>query len=286
MKSNVIFVKFHTRLESTDFVVVLVLVLVPYKILISSTRTRTKRIRVTRTMKVAKIGGRKLKKKILQHLQNEPFDKELDAICRLPLKQTISPLFSFLCSIDERIKWRAVTALGKVVSDLAASDLESARVVMRRFIWNLNDESGGIGWGCPESMAEVMAQNEKLADEYGRILISYIQPEGNYLEHEGLQRGVLWAVGRLAHACPRYTRTIGGYLIPYMESGDPILRGLAAWAAGPAGGTETIPRLKELADDPCQLMLYRREKFDYYSVGQLAREALSFVNQEAKVLCD
>jgi len=38
MKSNVIFVKFHTRLQSTDFVLVVVLVLVlvprPYKILI------------------------------------------------------------------------------------------------------------------------------------------------------------------------------------------------------------------------------------------------------------
>jgi len=45
-ESNVIFVKFHTRLQSTDFVVVLV----PYKILISrtSTRTRTKRIRLNR----------------------------------------------------------------------------------------------------------------------------------------------------------------------------------------------------------------------------------------------
>jgi hypothetical protein len=230
-------------------------------------------------MRQARIPGRKLKKRILQHLQNESFDKELDKICGLPLKQTISPLFSFLCSIDERIKWRAVTALGKVVSDLAVSDLESARVVMRRFIWNLNDESGGIGWGCPESMAEVMAQNEKLAGEYGCILISYIQPGGNYLEHEVLQRGVLWAVGRLAHAWPQYTRTIGGYLIPYMESGDPNLRGLAAWAAGPADGTETIPRLKELADDPAELMLYRNGKFDHYSVGQLAREALNRFDQ-------
>jgi len=228
-------------------------------------------------MKQAKIGGRKLKKKILQHLQNEPFDKELDTICRLPLKQTVSPLFSFLCSIDERTKWRAVTALGKVVSDLAASDLESARVVMRRFIWNLNDESGGIGWGCPESMAEAMAQNEKLADEYGCILISYIQPEGNYLEHEMLQRGVLWGVGRLSHACPQYTRTIGGYLIPYMDSSDPNLRGLAAWAVGPVASAETIPRLKKLADDPAELMLYRNGTFDHYSVGRLAREALSSV---------
>jgi len=226
-------------------------------------------------MKDQKLRGRQIKKKILQHLQHEPFDKELDEICRLPLKQTVSPLFSFLCSIDEQIKWRAVTALGKVVSGLAASDLESARVVMRRFIWNLNDESGGIGWGCPESMAEVMAQNARMAEEYGCILISYIQPACNYLEHEILQRGVLWGVGRLSHSRPQYTRTIGADLLPYMESKDPILRGLAAWAAGPAEDADTIPRLKNLEDDPARLMLYRDGKFEHYTVGQLAREALS-----------
>jgi len=234
-------------------------------------------------MRQEKIRGRQLKNQIRQHLQNEPFDKELDQIYRLPLKRTISPLFSFLCSTDERVKWRAVTTLGKVVSDLAVSDMESARVVMRRFIWNLNDESGGIGWGCPESMAEVMAQNERLAEEYGCILISYIQPGGNYLEHEILQRGVLWGVGRLAHARPQYTRTIGEYLIPYMESKDSNLRGLAAWAAGPAKAAETIPRIKKLADDPARLMLYRDGTFDHYTVGQLAREALAFINQASAV---
>ena len=230
-------------------------------------------------MRKDKLGGRRLKKKILQYLQSQPFDKELDSICHLPLKQTISPLFSFLCSTDEQIKWRAVTALGRVVSDLATADLESARVVMRRFIWNLNDESGGIGWGCPESMAEVMVRNQKLAEEYGQILVSYIQPEGNYLEHEILQRGVLWGVGRLAHARPEHTCNIGQYLLPYMESGDSILRGLAAWTAGPAGSIEAIPRLKELVDDPSRLTLYRNAKFEDYTVGQLARQALSMLNQ-------
>jgi hypothetical protein len=232
-------------------------------------------------MRKHKLGGRQLKKKLLQHLQTQPFDKELDEICRLPLKQTISPLFSFLCSTDEYIKWRAVTALGRVVSDLAAADLESARVVMRRFIWNLNDESGGIGWGCPESMAEVMAQNQRLAVEYGHILVSYIQPAGNYLEHEILQRGVLWGIGRLAHARPAHTRNIGGYLLAYMESDDPILRGLAAWAAGPSGSTAVISRLEELADDTSGLTLYRGAKFDDCSVGELAREALSMLNRAA-----
>ena len=144
-------------------------------------------------MKAERMSGRQLKQQIRQLLQSEDGDNWLDEIRRLPLRlrQTVSPLFSFLCSIDERVKWRAVTTLGMVVSDLAASDMESARVVMRRFIWNLNDESGGIGWGCPESMAEIMAHDERLANEYGCILISYIQPACNYLEHEILQRGVL-----------------------------------------------------------------------------------------------
>ena len=230
-------------------------------------------------MREPQLRGRQLKIRLKKHLQTEPFADELTAICSLPLRQTVSPLFSFLCSTHERIKWRAVTALGKVVSELAVSDLESARVVMRRFIWNLNDESGGIGWGCPESMAEVMAQNQTLADEYGCILVSYIQPEGNYLEHEILQRGVLWAVGRFAHACPDYTRNIGRYLIPYMESDDPHLRGLAAWAAGPVGGTETIPRLKKLSDDTGRLMLYRDGEFEDHTVGEMAREALSYIDQ-------
>ena len=137
-------------------------------------------------MREAKLRGRQIKKKLRQHLQNDPFDKELDEICRLPLKQTISPLFSFLCSTDEHVKWRAVTALGKVVSDLAASDLESARVVMRRFIWNLNDESGGIGWSSPEILGEIVRNNpekckDACADNAARYIINNfgLQLSGN-----------------------------------------------------------------------------------------------------------
>jgi hypothetical protein len=224
-------------------------------------------------MKNEKISGRQLKKKILELLQADDFAKGLYEICRLPPRQAVNPLFSFLCSIDERIKWRAITAMGKLVSDLAASDLESARVIMRRFIWQLNDESGGIGWGCPESMAEAMVQNETLAEEFWCLLISYIQPEGNYLEHPGLQRGVLWGVGRLAHRRPQYAHNAAAFLHPYMDSADPILRGLAAWAAGPIAGMETFARLKKLIRDQGDLTLYRDGQIVQHSVGQLAQEA-------------
>ena len=229
-----------------------------------------------------KMGGRQLKKRILLLLQAEDFKKGLDEIRRLPPRKAVGPLFSYLCSLEELVKWRAVTAMGNVLSDLAASDLESARVVMRRFIWNLNDESGGIGWGCPESMADAMARNEKLAAEYGCILFSYIQPDRNYLEHEGLQRGVLWGVGRLAHNRPECMQTAAGFLLPYMKSEDPNLRGLAVWAVSPILNAAAIHRLQQLADDPAGLMLYRGEQLAQYSVGQLAREALVQVEQQMK----
>jgi hypothetical protein len=222
-----------------------------------------------------KLTSRQLKKKILPLLRAENFSNGLAEIRRLPARKAVGPLFSFLCSMEELVKWRAVTSLGQVTSDLAMSDLESARVVMRRFIWNLNDESGGIGWGCPESMAEAMAHHERLAEEYWYILISYIQPEGNYLEHEVLQRGTLWGVGRLAHARPRCMQSAAGFLLPYMESEDPNLRGLAVWAAGPILIPKTLQKLKDLARDPAGLVLYRNGRLAQYSVGRLAREALA-----------
>ena len=226
-----------------------------------------------------KISGRKLKVSVAKLLQAEDFAPGLHAIRQMPPRQVVNPLFSFLYSLDDRVKWRAVTAMGKVIADLAAIDLESARVVMRRFIWQLNDESGGIGWGCPESMAEAMVQNENLAEEFWCLLISYIQPHGNYLEHPVLQRGVVWGVGRLSHSRPQYARHAAAFLPPYLESSDPILRGLAAWAAGPIAGRETLPVLENLVQDQGRLNLYRDGQIEQRSVGQLAQEALELVKQ-------
>ena len=228
-------------------------------------------------MKQDRISGRQLKKKMLSILQADDFSAGLDEIRRYPPRKVVGPLFSYLCSLDESVKWRTVTAMGRVISDLADSDLESARIVMRRFIWNLNDESGGIGWGCPESMAEAMVGSEKLAREYECILISYIRPDGNYLEHEGLQRGVLWGIGRLARNRPQCLQTAADFLLSYMDSDDPYLRGLAAWAVSPIMIDEAIHRLQKLTPDPGELMLFRDGKITRPTVGQLAAAALAQV---------
>jgi len=141
---------------------------------------------------------RTIKKKVYNLLCQDDFTEALKEITRLPARKVISPLISFLCSIDEKIEHRAAVAIGTVTAKLAGHDIESARVIMRRLIWSLNDESGGIGWGAPEAMAEIMAGDKRLADEYSKILISYSEPNKNYLEHEGLQKSVRRGLKRLA----------------------------------------------------------------------------------------
>ena len=148
------------------------------------------------------VTGRALKKKVRQLLFEDNFEKQIEEIKGVSARQVVNPLFSFLCSNDELLKARAVTAMGIVVSRLADHEMESARIVMRRLMWSLNDESGGIGWGAPEAMGEIMARHNKLADEYHKILISYSTPGANFIEHESLQEGVFWGIARLAQARP------------------------------------------------------------------------------------
>ncbi|CAN2049389.1 HEAT repeat domain-containing protein [Candidatus Magnetomoraceae bacterium gMMP-13] len=216
--------------------------------------------------------GRKLKKKIKELLGRDDFDNALEIICSFPARQVVNPLFSFFYSKDELTKWRSITAMGAVVSKLADKNMESARIIMRRLMWNLNDESGGIGWGSPEAMGEIMARHGSLAKEYHKILISYIMPDGNFIEHEMLQRGVLWGIGRLAHARPDLIKNSVDLLIPYMKSPDSELRGLAVWTAGMFNSKDLKSLIELLKKDDSIFKFYYKGKMEVIKVSKLAGE--------------
>jgi hypothetical protein len=145
---------------------------------------------------------RKIKPFVLSILEQSNFESTLEQIHDLPPQKTINALFSFLCSTDKSIKNNAVIAMGEVVSRMAETDLESARTVMRRLIWSLNEESGWIGWGSAESMGEIMARNETLAQEYHNLLISFVTTGNNYLLYDKLREEVVQGLKRLSKVHP------------------------------------------------------------------------------------
>ena len=172
---------------------------------------------------------RALKTQIRNLLREAGFAQAMRTLEAYPARRAVNPLFAFFCSGDPLLRWRAVSGMGAVVNRLAEVDMEAARVVMRRLMWTLNDESGGIGWGAPEAIGEITARHAALANEYGCILVSYIRPDCNFLEHPVLQRGLLWGLGRLAHARPSAAADALPFVAPFCDSSDPSHRGHAAW---------------------------------------------------------
>jgi hypothetical protein len=220
--------------------------------------------------------GRTLKKELLALLHQENFQKAIEEIRQLMPRQTVNPLISFFCSSDEIVRWRAIAAIGAVMADLADEHIESARVVMRRLMWSLNDESGGIGWGAPEAMGEIMARHEILAKEYHRVLVSYIREDGNFLEHETLQQGLLWGLGRLAQIRPELVRDAAPFLAPFLQSHDPVHRGLAARLAGAIFSDDLKPLLEMLLHDPAMISIFENGCLTQYVVSDLAKKALKY----------
>ena len=224
---------------------------------------------------------REIKKIVGELLASRDIAGAIQTILNFPPKQVINILFSFLLSTDPILKWHTVTAFGRVVAEMAGREMESARVIMRRLMWQLNDESGGIGWGCPEAMAESLALHQDLAREFGLVLVSYIKEDGNYLEYEPLQEGALWGVGRLSLVNPQLTKSAAPHLLPFLESKNPTLRGLATWCLGLLGERQSQVHISKLLQDHEQLGIYRFQKYQIITVSRLAKEALCLLKRRS-----
>ena len=225
----------------------------------------------------------KEKRRITKLLESPDIEAVIQELRQLPVSRVINPLIGALCSNNETVRWHAITALGPIMADLADKDMEAARVVMRRFMWSLNDESGGIGWGAPEAMGEIMAGHDKLADEYGHMLVAYMREDGFYLELPQLQQGLMWGLARLTMAKPDLlkAKNVVTYLLPYLDSHDSTVRGLAAWTLGLLHAGEAVSYLERLANDPAQVTIFFNRTFVLETVGSLAHNALANIAKES-----
>ncbi|MCI5189098.1 MAG: hypothetical protein D3905_04700 [Candidatus Electrothrix sp. AS4_5] len=102
------------------------------------------------------MGTRAIKQHVLELLKQDDLAALETELALLRAKELINALFFGICHAHERIRWHAISVMGGAVARLAEQDMEEARIILRRMLWSLNDESGGIGWGAPESMAEIM----------------------------------------------------------------------------------------------------------------------------------
>lgn len=224
---------------------------------------------------------RKAKQEILLLLKQGSSDTFFSKLEEYPQHLLINALFIALCNQLEPIKWNAVSCFGYIVPGIAEKDLESARIIMRRFLWSLNDESGGIGWGAPEAMAEIMCHSKTLRREFLHMLISYMREDGdepfqdgNFLEHPMLQRGLLWGVGRLCMECPD---EMSGYqimpdIMAYLDSTDLYVAGLAIWCLNLLGVKLPLLKLEKYVASSFELELFINNTSKIIKLSDLSKK--------------
>jgi len=110
----------------------------------------------------------------------------------------------------------------------ARQDLEGVREMLRRTLWSMNDESGGLLWHGPQVMGAVLANVPALCREFGPIL-------AGFLEEEPFRVGTRWALWRLSGVSADLVRGSAAALAASLADPDPAVRGHAVLALRAAG---------------------------------------------------
>ena len=146
-------------------------------------------------------------------------------------KSYVSPLLAFLSRPE--YKWQAAWSLGVAVPIVADQSMEEARTILRRLLWSMNEESGNLGWGIPEAMGCILANQPQLAQEFSRILFSYIYETGredNYVDHAPLRCGAYWGAGYLVLHSPQYAQVGIPKFASGLQDADKQAQTHALWA--------------------------------------------------------
>lgn len=112
-----------------------------------------------------------LKKAIRQSLANEDYD----TITAFGLvdKAVIRQLISMSYDKEDVLCYRSIKALGLLCKALSLTQINVVRETIRKLLWSMGDESGGIGWSAPEMIAEIVRYEPHKYDDIIPVLWSY-----------------------------------------------------------------------------------------------------------------
>ena len=100
-----------------------------------------------------------MKKYILHCLEENNLDDVVSFVQKE--RKTLSLLIRMAYDKDTLVGWRAIKAVGRVAKALAGTNHEFLRIAVRKLLWSLSDESGGIGWAAPELLGEIVSSESR-----------------------------------------------------------------------------------------------------------------------------
>jgi hypothetical protein len=191
----------------------------------------------------------------------------LDVVGKLAVKDknVIKWLISFSYDKEDKITWRAIESMGHVAHDLRAAHLDILRETVRRLLWSMSDESGGIGWSAPEILGEIIRSDPEEFRDIIPILWSS-------REEESFRSGAVWAMVRVAGVRPDMITFSTSDLMELALDPNPSVRGYTALLVGATetDGKEDI--LRKLSGYFGVLNVYSDGSLRETTVSELARK--------------
>lgn len=209
-----------------------------------------------------------LKKKIMDALVSMDYQE----IRELALKdrRVFGKLIALAYDKEDLLCWRAIEAMGICAAAVAREDPARVRNVVQRLIWSAREESGGMGWSAPELLAEIACASPQQFADIPPIIVSLHGED----EEKVFLKGVLWSIARMADAGIRDVPDAAGVVMAGLADPEPLVRGLAALAAGKAEIGGANERLRDLTGDENRFTVYEKGRLATKTVGQAAQEAL------------
>lgn len=166
---------------------------------------------------------------------------------------------------DGLLFWRAVEAIGIAAEAIDTQTPGYAAELVRRYLWQLNDESGGTAWNAAEVIGSIMAHCPKQCGHFHWQL-------ANLIEDDSLSQGALWGLARLALVSPENVYPVAELVLPLLESPDPELRGRAVLVKALMPDWDNL--ITEAADnkqfdDSVEIELYFNDQLQKYSIAEL-----------------
>jgi len=155
------------------------------------------------------------------NIQHALETNNLDSMERLAItqKRVLSLLVRFAYDKESLVGWRAIKATGVVSKALLPLEYMFLRETIRKLLWSLTDESGGIGWSAPEIIGEIISADPKRFADIIPILA------GAYdCEEDVFRPGVLYAFTLIAPAAPELILPFVGLIQRALRDKQPLVR--------------------------------------------------------------
>ncbi len=140
--------------------------------------------------------------------------------------RVVSAIIALTYDKDSLLTWKAIEAMGEVVKEITERSVEEGGNVIRRLLWSITEESGGIGWSALEMLAEVI---RNAPEQYAQIVPLIIE----YYDEAIFRPSVLYALCRIGSAHPELIydhEKVKEILTEALSDPDPTVRGYALFA--------------------------------------------------------